>query len=193
MKLGAACLLLAVGCRHLRRFGISGMSGPSRTCRNKQRKPASCSILESLPMPRRSLPTFVCIAMALKHLRGSTGGPVQAEEKSIVPLNLGQRGGQTVFDAAMPEANYSDIQLAVTGQNFIATVTVSGSQAESGSRETKLGAYTIFDLTRQKLGRSTVLHLPESDFRYLHFRIAGPLAPESINGLSVMRLPAEPA
>ncbi|MFZ0743320.1 MAG: DUF3999 family protein, partial [Terracidiphilus sp.] len=115
--------------------------------------------------------------------------PVQAEEKSIIPLNLGQRGGQTVFDAAMPEAKYSDILLAVTGQNFIATVTVSGSQQESGSRETRLGAYTIFDLTRQKLGRSTVLHLPESDFRYLHFRIAGPLAPDGINGLSVMRLP----
>jgi hypothetical protein len=116
--------------------------------------------------------------------------PVQAEKKSIMPLNLGQQSGQTVFDAAMSEARYSDVQLAVTGQNFIATVTVSGSQAQFGSRETKLGAYTIFDLTRQKLGRSTVLHLPESDFRYLHFRITGPLLPDSISGLSVLRLPA---
>ena len=107
-----------------------------------------------------------------------------------MPLNLGERGGQTVFDAAMPDAPYSDIQLAVTGQNFIATVTVYGSQTAVRHRETKLGAFTIFDLTRQRLGRSTVLHLPQSDFRYLHFRIAGPLAPESITGLSVMRLPA---
>jgi len=45
-------------------------------------------------------------------------------------------------------------------------------------------------LTRQRLGRSTVLHLPELDFRFLHFSVAGPLRPESITGLSVERLPA---
>jgi hypothetical protein len=111
-------------------------------------------------------------------------------QKSITPLNVGVRAGQTVFDASLPDGHYSDIQLAVTVQNFIATVTVTGSQTETGSAEIKLGAYTIFDLTRQKLGRSTVLHLPESDFRYLHFRIAGPLPPESVTGLSVGRLPA---
>jgi hypothetical protein len=116
--------------------------------------------------------------------------PVEAAEKTTIPLNLGQRGGQTVFDAELSEARYSDLQLAVTAQDFIATVTVSGSQAEEGRSETKLGAYTIFDFTRQKLGRSTVLHLPESNFRYLHFRITGPLPPESITGLSVVRLPA---
>ena len=116
--------------------------------------------------------------------------PFRAEEKLIAPLNLGESGRQTVFDAAMPDSRYSDIQLAVTGQNFIATVAVYGSQAQSASRDTKLGAYTIFDLTRQRLGRSTVLHLQESDFRYLHFRIAGPLLPDSIIGLSVLRLPS---
>jgi Protein of unknown function (DUF3999) len=113
---------------------------------------------------------------------------VTAVMKPIVLLNLGRQGGQTVFDAAMPDTPYSDIQLAVTGQNFIATVTVSGSQTQSGGA-TKIGAYTIFDLSRQRLGRSTVLHLPESDFRYLHFRIAGPLDPGDITGLSVLRLP----
>jgi hypothetical protein len=114
--------------------------------------------------------------------------PKQVAEHPIAPLNLGLRGGQTVFDAAIPKARYSDLQLAVTAQDFIATVTVLGSQAQTGAG-TKLGSYTIFDLTRQKLGRCTVLHLPESDFRYLHFRVTGPLSPESITGLSVVRLP----
>ncbi len=116
--------------------------------------------------------------------------PVVTPERPISPLNLGRRGGQTVFDAAMPEGNYADVQLAVTTQNFIATVVVAGSQDESGKKETKVGSYTIFDLTRQKLGRSTVLHLPDSDFRYLHFRVAGPLEPENFSGISVERLPA---
>ncbi|MGC2619608.1 MAG: DUF3999 family protein [Acidobacteriaceae bacterium] len=103
----------------------------------------------------------------------------------INPLNLGLRGGQTTFDAAMPDGHYSDIQLEVTGENFIATVQVSGSQSQTGSPETKLGSYTIFDLTNQKLGRSTVLHLPESDFRYLHFTITEPVTPGQIGGLTV--------
>jgi hypothetical protein len=119
-----------------------------------------------------------------------TAAPVVSVEKSIPTLNLGLRSGQTVFDAALPEGHYSDLQLSVTGQNFIASVTVSGSQVETANAATTIGTYTIFDLTGQKLGRSTVLHLPESDFRYLHFRIKGPISPQSVTGLTVMRLPS---
>ncbi len=116
--------------------------------------------------------------------------PVEAVEKSIALLNLGSRGGKTSFDASMPEGSYSDIQLDVTGQDFIATVTVSGRQEQTDASPTRLGSYTIFDLTHQRLGRSTVLHIPASDFRYLHFEITGLPAPESITGLSVVKLPS---
>jgi hypothetical protein len=115
--------------------------------------------------------------------------PVQVPDTPISLLNVGRRGQQTVFDAAMPQGRYSDLDLGVVAQNFIATVAVSGSHAQ-GDPATRLGSYTIFDLTRQNLGRSTVLHLPESDFRYLHFAIAGPVEPESVTGVSVVRLPA---
>jgi hypothetical protein len=117
-----------------------------------------------------------------------TAAPEEGAQKSISLLNLGARDGRTAFDAEMPDGKYSDLQLAVTGHDFIATIAVSGSRTQGGS-ETKLGSYTIFDLTRQKLGRSTVLHLPESDFPYLHFDVTGPLHPESFTGLSVDRLP----
>jgi hypothetical protein len=89
----------------------------------------------------------------------------------------------------MPEGSYSDLVLNVSGRDFIATATVTGSQQQGGPA-TKVGDYTLFDLTRQRLGRSTVLHLPPSDFRYLHFRIAGPLRPEAIAGLSALQLPS---
>jgi hypothetical protein len=119
--------------------------------------------------------------------------PATAPEQAIQLLNLGARGGQTVFDAAMPDGSYSDLDLNVRGHDFIATATVTGSQQQAGPA-TKVGDYTLFDLTRQRLGRSTVLHLPPSDFRYLHFRIHGPLRPEAIAGLSVQQLPSgEPA
>jgi hypothetical protein len=118
-----------------------------------------------------------------------TSATTAPSEQNIAPLNLGRRAGQTVFDAAMPPETYSDLKLAVSGHDFIATVTVTGSQTQTAAAETRIGAYTIFDLSLQRLGRSTVLHLPVSDFRFLHFRIAGPIQPENVTGISVVRLP----
>lgn len=116
--------------------------------------------------------------------------PPAEMDRQVAPLNLGRRAGQTVFDAAMPPGNYRDIQLTISGQNFIATIEVSGSQGSTGGVQTHIGSYTVFDLTRQKLGRSTVLHLPLSDFPFLHFRIAGTLAPDSVKGITVLRTSA---
>jgi hypothetical protein len=111
--------------------------------------------------------------------------PVAAAAKNIAPLNIGEQGGHLVFDAAMPEGSYNDVELDLAAHDFIATVDVLGSQSQTGGRSTKIGTYTIFDFTREKLGRSTVLHLPESDFRYLHFRVDGPLKPDDVTGLSL--------
>jgi Protein of unknown function (DUF3999) len=116
--------------------------------------------------------------------------PAQSPTKRINPLNAGLRSGATSFDAAMPEGSYSNLVLQIDAKDFIATVHVSGSQTQSGSPVTSLGSYTVFDFTRQRLGRSTVLHLSQSDFRYLHFRIDGPIHPDQITGLSTGRLPA---
>lgn len=113
--------------------------------------------------------------------------PVTSSEQNISPLNLGEGGSGTVFDAEMPAGKYSDLQLNVAGHDFLAAVTVSGSQTQTAASRTRLGEFTIFDLTKQRLGRSTILHLPESDFRFLHFHIAGPIAPEDVKGLSVTR------
>jgi hypothetical protein len=110
----------------------------------------------------------------------------------ISTLNLGRKAGRTVFDATMPKSIYSDLELDVTGHDFLATVTVSGAQTET-AKPTRIGSYTIFDFSRERLGRSTVLHLPRSDFRLLHFEIAGPLGPDNINGLRAeAEAPGEP-
>jgi len=119
--------------------------------------------------------------------------PTATEQSHIEPLNLGSRNSNVVFDAEMPEGNYSTVELDLQGRDFIATVDVSGSQAQDGSSATELGSYTVFDLTNQKLGRSMLLHLPVSDFRYLHFKIGSPVRREDVAGLSVEREPLEPA
>ena len=110
--------------------------------------------------------------------------PAQA---TVTPINLGVRQGKTVFDAAMPDGEYSDVRLNLAGQNFLATVAVTGSQSVGGP-VTRIGTYTIFDFSNQRLGRSTVLHLPRSDFRFLHFSIEGQIAPDRV--LSIAAAPA---
>jgi hypothetical protein len=117
--------------------------------------------------------------------------PLEQQQKEIAPLNLGHKGAHTTFEAEMPAGRYSDIDLDVTAKNFIATVAVTGAQDQTGREGTELGLFTIFDLSAQKLGRSTVLHLPASDLRYLYFRIDGPVKPDDLHGLTVERVPAK--
>jgi hypothetical protein len=119
--------------------------------------------------------------------------PVATEQASIQPLNLGSRNGSTVFDAEMPQGSYGSLQIHLPEKNFIATVTVTGSQAQDAASATRLGTYNVFDLSDQRLGRSTVLHLPVSDFRYLHFQIHGPIKPEEVSGISLESEPVQPA
>lgn len=120
---------------------------------------------------------------------GWHGEPAQP---TITPINRGVRAGKTVFDAAMPDGEYGDVQLNLSGQNFLASVTVAGSQTVSGP-QTRVGSYTIFDFTSERLGRSTVLHLPRSNFRFLHFEVSGPIAPDRILGIVAAPAPqAEP-
>ncbi|HKO10322.1 MAG TPA: hypothetical protein VJV22_00025, partial [Acidobacteriaceae bacterium] len=193
MRLGAALLLLAVAAatpeiryfRYERPVSVTSHDGSGSA--------QTCAVLDAS--------TFEHAAADLGDLRLyhdhsetpyviRTDAPARAAEQKIAALNLGTRAGQTTFDAAMPNGQYSDVSLDVSGANFIATVTVTGTHDEGHQHETRLGAYTIFDLTDQKLGRSTVLHLPPSDFRYLHFAIAGPVKPQQIGGMTVGRVPA---
>ncbi len=117
----------------------------------------------------------------------NTASAAEYVPQLIHPLNAGVRSGHTVFDAEMPEAPYSDLDLNITAHNFIATVTVSGNRTDDARAATKLGDYTIFDFSRERLGRSTVLHLPLSNFAVLHFSITGGIAPDDVTGISAMK------
>ena len=64
--------------------------------------------------------------------------------RAIGLLNLGKSGNQTVFDAEMPSGKYSDLQLKVTGHDFLATVTVSGSQSQTAAIANQ--AWLVHDL-----------------------------------------------
>jgi hypothetical protein len=123
---------------------------------------------------------------------------VTEETEAAKILNLGVgAGGATVFDLEMPQRAYSDvtIDLDPAVHDFIATATVSGMNRLSGVAEaTRLGVFTLFDLTAQRLSRDTTLPLAELNFRYLHvvLKVAkaagargGRLVPGMVEGVEV--------
>ncbi len=101
----------------------------------------------------------------------------QAESESARVLNLGMRGRSVVFDLEMPDRPYTEVVLDLAGQDYLATATVFGSASLTTAPSTRLGEYTLFDLTTQHLARNTTLHLQESRFRYLHVELAAAAAP----------------
>ncbi len=140
----------------------------------------SCAILD----PR----IFPHAASSLKDLRLYQDGrelpyaitlsePEQFDSDTVPVHNLGLRGRDIVFDLAMPNRPYTDITLDLTGHDFIATATVSGTRDPHYQNQTRLGQFTLFDLASQHLSRSTTLHLQETTLPYLHIELAVHPAP----------------
>ncbi|MDE1176502.1 MAG: hypothetical protein PW789_07830 [Edaphobacter sp.] len=108
--------------------------------------------------------------------------PEQPDTDPAGVLNLGMRDGRIVFDLAMPSRPYTSVMLDLAGRDFIATATVTGVESPGGKEGTRLGDFTLFDLSSQHLSRSTTLALEESSFPYLHVElntVAAPGAPDT--------------
>ncbi len=117
---------------------------------------------------------------------------VTEETQAARVLDLGSEGGKIVFDLEMPERAYTDVLLNLDPavHDFLATATVSGSDALGGGKSIALGSFTLFDLSAQHLSRDTTLPLAESTFRYLHVVLRVAIAPGSDPGSAARFVPA---
>ena len=97
---------------------------------------------------------------------------VTPDSETAAVSNAGIRAGHVVFDLAMPARAYSAVDLDLSGENFTATATVTGLKDANDRPGTELGTFTVFDLTGQRLGRSTALPLAETTFPVLHVDLA---------------------
>ncbi len=97
--------------------------------------------------------------------------PVQPDSETATVLNLGQRGRAIVFALAMPPRPYTDVVLNLNGRDFLATAVVSGMNTPNSASSTRLGEFTLFDLSSQHLSHSTTMHLQESSFPYLQVEL----------------------
>jgi hypothetical protein len=120
--------------------------------------------------------------------------PQQPDSDTGLVRNLGLRGRNIVFDVEMPNRPYTEIVLDLAGQDFLATATVSGTRDPNYSNQTRLGEFTLFDLTSQHLSRNTTIHLQETSLPYLHIELAISPAignrsfvakPEMVHGVTV--------
>ncbi len=98
--------------------------------------------------------------------------PVASETARVLNVvqSVGPHDDRTVFDLAMPQRAYTDVTLELEGKDFIGTVEVSGV-AREGAPRVRLGSYSVFDLSSQRLARNTTLHLQESTFPLLHITL----------------------
>jgi hypothetical protein len=103
--------------------------------------------------------------------------PAQPDSEPARVLNLGLRGQTIVFDLQMPSRPYTEVTLDLAGKNYLATANVSGTTDPNAATSTRLGEFTLFDLTGQRLSRNTTLHLQESSFPYLHIELTASPAP----------------
>jgi hypothetical protein len=120
--------------------------------------------------------------------------PQQPDSDTAHVRNLGLRGRNIVFDVEMPNRPYTEITLDLADHDFLATATVSGTRDSNYSNQTRLGEFTLFDLTSQHLSRNTTLHLQETNLPYLHIELAVSPAtgnrsfvatPEMVEGVTV--------
>jgi hypothetical protein len=98
------------------------------------------------------------------NLSESEAQPADVETAQV--RNLGVRKGDVVFDLVMPQRPYTEVDLNLDAQNFVAVATVTAPASDG--QPTSLGTFTLFDLTRQRLARSTTLPLQEATFPLLH-------------------------
>jgi hypothetical protein len=157
----------------------------------------SCAVIDPQIFPRA--------AASLKDLRLYASGhevpyaitlsePQQVDSESAQIRNLGLRGRKIVFDLEMPNRPYTEIVLDLAGRDFLATATVSGTRDPNYSGQTRLGEFTLFDLTSEHLSRNMTIHLQETSLPYLHIELAVTAAagarsfvakPEMVRGVTV--------
>ncbi len=131
----------------------------------------ACAVLEG--------DVFAHSASSLKDLRLYSGQteipyvttlsePLQQEVEEARIHNLRSRSGHILFDLEMPRRPYTGLALEIAARDYVAKALVSGSAAVNGKNVTRLGVFSLFDLSSQHLSHATHIPLPESTFPYLH-------------------------
>jgi hypothetical protein len=121
------------------------------------------------------------IPYALTTQRGS----LERDRRAVRVLQQGQVEGKTQFLIDMSGVlEYDRIDLDLAARNFIARATVEGQDDLHGAHWAALAQQTLYDFTRENLGRNSTLRLPLSTYKYLRITIDGDVSPAQVLGAS---------
>lgn len=119
------------------------------------------------------------VPYALSTERGSS----EEEHKEVRVLQPGTVAGKTQFVIDMGDVvEYDRIDLNLAARNFIAPATVEGQDDVHGTHWTALAQQTLYDFSRENLGRNSMLRLPLTTYKYLRVTIDGPVTPADVLG-----------
>ncbi len=111
-------------------------------------------------------------------------GSAQSRESDARVFNVGSTEGATVFTIDTSGASdYNRVTLDLDAQDFITRATVDGFE-QPGAAVLRLGTFTIYDFSREQLGKSSTVKLPDSSFRYLRVNLPG-ILPRQLRGARV--------
>jgi hypothetical protein len=110
-------------------------------------------------------------------------GGTRVEQKDLRILQPGVVAGKTQFIldlSGIPEYNRVELKLAI--RNFVAHARIEGQNDPHATQWTLLGTSTLYDLSDEKLGRSSVLQIPVSTFQFLRVTVDSSIKPADIQG-----------
>ncbi len=114
---------------------------------------------------------------------------VSSEESSARILNLGVVAGHTEFDVDVEGiAEYDRVRLRLDAHDFVATASVSASNAPGKTAEVQLPASTLYDFSKEQLGSNSEIKLPTSSFRYLHIKLSRGIRPQQVRAATIFNL-----
>jgi hypothetical protein len=110
-------------------------------------------------------------------------GGTRVEQKDLRVLQPGTVAGKTQFILDMSGlTEYNLVTLKLATRNFVAHARVEGQNDPHAAQWTLLGMSTLYDLSDEKLGRSSVLQIPVSTFQFLRVTFDASVKPADIQG-----------
>jgi hypothetical protein len=109
-------------------------------------------------------------------------------------LNKGASAGRTSFVVETPIEEFDTLKLDLKTKDFTTRAKVAGGDELPGTKWTDLGEYTLFDFTKEELGRNWTLRLKSPvKYKYLRIEIADSVKPGDVLAASIANRQSEKA
>jgi Protein of unknown function (DUF3999) len=119
----------------------------------------------------------------IPYARRTMWGSRETEQKTVRLLQPGTLGGKTQFLLDMSGVSeYDRITLTLKTKDYVAHARVEGQDDSHGNQWANLGTTTLFDLTEERLGHNSALHIPVSTYKFLRVTVDGPVKPSDVQG-----------